>query len=193
MGRFVVEARGSDCSQAEAKVADGRRGCCCVAGGGDEASCLQLWSSGRSLCLFLVQADIEGREGDYVLEVGRCRSRRRRGGVRRRCIVLADRRRGVRAADVAGQIERRQSQAVAQLAAAAGLAGIALFTGCFLFRLMVVCCCLFGTDAKRLVLLDFANHALFNTSAGEMQWMAWKRFLAFEKGNPQRIDTASSN
>nr|GMC74009.1 cleavage stimulation factor subunit 77 isoform X2 [Ipomoea batatas] len=27
----------------------------------------------------------------------------------------------------------------------------------------------------------------------EMQWMAWKRFLAFEKGNPQRIDTASSN
>ncbi|KAJ4830006.1 Cleavage stimulation factor subunit 77 [Turnera subulata] len=27
----------------------------------------------------------------------------------------------------------------------------------------------------------------------EMQWMAWKRFLAFEKGNPQRIDSASSN
>ncbi|VFQ65806.1 unnamed protein product [Cuscuta campestris] len=24
----------------------------------------------------------------------------------------------------------------------------------------------------------------------DMQWMAWKRFLAFEKGNPQRIDTA---
>ncbi|XP_057445696.1 cleavage stimulation factor subunit 77 isoform X2 [Lotus japonicus] len=27
----------------------------------------------------------------------------------------------------------------------------------------------------------------------ETQWMAWKRLLAFEKGNPQRIDTASSN
>ncbi|KAL2951583.1 hypothetical protein AAZX31_19G061100 [Glycine max] len=27
----------------------------------------------------------------------------------------------------------------------------------------------------------------------EMQWMAWKRLLSFEKGNPQRIDTASSN
>ncbi|XP_052191786.1 cleavage stimulation factor subunit 77 isoform X2 [Diospyros lotus] len=27
----------------------------------------------------------------------------------------------------------------------------------------------------------------------ELQWMAWKRFLAFEKGNPQRIDTASAN
>ncbi|KAK4282046.1 hypothetical protein QN277_013468 [Acacia crassicarpa] len=27
----------------------------------------------------------------------------------------------------------------------------------------------------------------------EGQWMAWKRLLAFEKGNPQRIDTASSN
>ncbi|KAI4300979.1 hypothetical protein L6164_034302 [Bauhinia variegata] len=27
----------------------------------------------------------------------------------------------------------------------------------------------------------------------EMQWVAWKRLLAFEKGNPQRIDTASSN
>ncbi|CAJ2637247.1 unnamed protein product [Trifolium pratense] len=27
----------------------------------------------------------------------------------------------------------------------------------------------------------------------EMQWMAWKRLLTFEKGNPQRIDTASSN
>lgn len=27
----------------------------------------------------------------------------------------------------------------------------------------------------------------------EMQWMAWKRLLAFEKGNPQRIDSASSN
>ncbi|XP_031371969.1 cleavage stimulation factor subunit 77 isoform X1 [Punica granatum] len=27
----------------------------------------------------------------------------------------------------------------------------------------------------------------------EMQWMAWKRLLAFEKGNPQRIDAASAN
>lgn len=27
----------------------------------------------------------------------------------------------------------------------------------------------------------------------ELQWMAWKRLLAFEKGNPQRIDSASSN
>ncbi|WJX29692.1 Cleavage stimulation factor subunit 77 [Trifolium repens] len=27
----------------------------------------------------------------------------------------------------------------------------------------------------------------------EMQWMAWKKLLSFEKGNPQRIDTASSN
>ncbi|XP_074287176.1 cleavage stimulation factor subunit 77 [Silene latifolia] len=27
----------------------------------------------------------------------------------------------------------------------------------------------------------------------EQQWMAWKRLLAFEKGNPQRIDSASSN
>ncbi|XP_028766713.1 cleavage stimulation factor subunit 77 isoform X2 [Neltuma alba] len=27
----------------------------------------------------------------------------------------------------------------------------------------------------------------------EGQWMAWKRLLAFEKGNPQRIDTVSSN
>ncbi|XP_027357835.1 cleavage stimulation factor subunit 77 isoform X2 [Abrus precatorius] len=27
----------------------------------------------------------------------------------------------------------------------------------------------------------------------EMQWMAWKRLLSFEKGNPQRIDTVSSN
>ncbi|KAA8541061.1 hypothetical protein F0562_025024 [Nyssa sinensis] len=27
----------------------------------------------------------------------------------------------------------------------------------------------------------------------EVQWMAWKRLLAFEKGNPQRIDTVSSN
>ncbi|KAK7266964.1 hypothetical protein RIF29_19626 [Crotalaria pallida] len=27
----------------------------------------------------------------------------------------------------------------------------------------------------------------------EMQWMAWKRLLSFEKGNPQRIDAASSN
>ncbi|KAF5741638.1 cleavage stimulation factor subunit 77 isoform X1 [Tripterygium wilfordii] len=27
----------------------------------------------------------------------------------------------------------------------------------------------------------------------EQQWMAWKRLLSFEKGNPQRIDTSSSN
>ncbi|THG10612.1 hypothetical protein TEA_024580 [Camellia sinensis var. sinensis] len=27
----------------------------------------------------------------------------------------------------------------------------------------------------------------------ELQWMAWKRFLAFEKGNPQRIDSTSAN
>uniref|UniRef100_A0A2C9ULU6 Suppressor of forked domain-containing protein n=1 Tax=Manihot esculenta TaxID=3983 RepID=A0A2C9ULU6_MANES len=27
----------------------------------------------------------------------------------------------------------------------------------------------------------------------ELQWMAWKRLLAFEKGNPQRIDSVSSN
>lgn len=27
----------------------------------------------------------------------------------------------------------------------------------------------------------------------ELQWMGWKRLLAFEKGNPQRIDSASSN
>ncbi|GAU38061.1 hypothetical protein TSUD_146200 [Trifolium subterraneum] len=27
----------------------------------------------------------------------------------------------------------------------------------------------------------------------ELQWMAWKKLLSFEKGNPQRIDTASSN
>lgn len=27
----------------------------------------------------------------------------------------------------------------------------------------------------------------------EQQWMAWKRFLTFEKGNPQRIDSVSSN
>ncbi|XP_027112409.1 cleavage stimulation factor subunit 77-like [Coffea arabica] len=31
------------------------------------------------------------------------------------------------------------------------------------------------------------------TSKEEMQWIAWKRFLAFEKGNPQRIDSASAN
>ncbi|CAI8584417.1 unnamed protein product [Vicia faba] len=31
------------------------------------------------------------------------------------------------------------------------------------------------------------------SSKEEMQWMAWKRLLSFEKGNPQRIDTASSN
>ncbi|CAH9057643.1 unnamed protein product [Cuscuta europaea] len=27
----------------------------------------------------------------------------------------------------------------------------------------------------------------------DMQWIAWKKFLAFEKGNPQRIDTTSAN
>ncbi|KAL3651794.1 Cleavage stimulation factor subunit 77 [Castilleja foliolosa] len=27
----------------------------------------------------------------------------------------------------------------------------------------------------------------------EMQWMTWKKFLNFEKGNPQRIDNASAN
>ncbi|KAH0990716.1 hypothetical protein GBA52_002199 [Prunus armeniaca] len=27
----------------------------------------------------------------------------------------------------------------------------------------------------------------------ELQWMAWKKLLAFEKGNPQRIDNGSSN
>lgn len=27
----------------------------------------------------------------------------------------------------------------------------------------------------------------------EMQWMSWKKLLSFEKGNPQRIDIASSN
>ncbi|XP_059625373.1 cleavage stimulation factor subunit 77 isoform X2 [Cornus florida] len=27
----------------------------------------------------------------------------------------------------------------------------------------------------------------------EVQWMAWKRLLAFEEGNPQRIDSTSSN
>ncbi|XP_022154467.1 cleavage stimulation factor subunit 77 isoform X2 [Momordica charantia] len=27
----------------------------------------------------------------------------------------------------------------------------------------------------------------------ELQWMSWKRLIAFEKGNPQRIDSASSN
>ncbi|KAJ8770398.1 hypothetical protein K2173_015012 [Erythroxylum novogranatense] len=27
----------------------------------------------------------------------------------------------------------------------------------------------------------------------ELQWMAWKRLLAFEKGNPQRIDSVSAN
>ncbi|KAF5181843.1 Cleavage stimulation factor subunit, partial [Thalictrum thalictroides] len=27
----------------------------------------------------------------------------------------------------------------------------------------------------------------------EKQYMAWKKLIAFEKGNPQRIDTASSN
>ncbi|KAK4777240.1 hypothetical protein SAY86_005928 [Trapa natans] len=27
----------------------------------------------------------------------------------------------------------------------------------------------------------------------EMQWMAWKRLVAFERGNPQRIDAASAN
>ncbi|KAI5661042.1 hypothetical protein M9H77_20365 [Catharanthus roseus] len=31
------------------------------------------------------------------------------------------------------------------------------------------------------------------SSKEELQWMAWKRFLAFEKGNPQRIDSASAN
>nr|XP_016476871.1 PREDICTED: cleavage stimulation factor subunit 77-like isoform X3 [Nicotiana tabacum] len=31
------------------------------------------------------------------------------------------------------------------------------------------------------------------TSKEEMQWMAWKRLLAFEKANPQRIDSASAN
>ncbi|KAG7654662.1 Tetratricopeptide-like helical domain superfamily [Arabidopsis suecica] len=30
------------------------------------------------------------------------------------------------------------------------------------------------------------------TSKEETQWVAWKKFLSFEKGNPQRIDTASS-
>ncbi|XP_021822483.1 cleavage stimulation factor subunit 77 isoform X3 [Prunus avium] len=29
--------------------------------------------------------------------------------------------------------------------------------------------------------------------AEELQWMAWKKLLAFEKGNPQRIDNGSSN
>ncbi|KAI5434599.1 Cleavage stimulation factor subunit 77, variant 2 [Lathyrus oleraceus] len=33
----------------------------------------------------------------------------------------------------------------------------------------------------------------WNMLAEEMQWMAWKRLLSFEKGNPQRIDTPSSN
>ncbi|KAA0041844.1 cleavage stimulation factor subunit 77 isoform X2 [Cucumis melo var. makuwa] len=27
----------------------------------------------------------------------------------------------------------------------------------------------------------------------ELQWMSWRRLIAFEKGNPQRIDSASSN
>lgn len=31
------------------------------------------------------------------------------------------------------------------------------------------------------------------SSKEEMQWMAWKKLLSFEKGNPQRIDNASSN
>ncbi|CAK8533072.1 unnamed protein product [Lathyrus sativus] len=31
------------------------------------------------------------------------------------------------------------------------------------------------------------------SSKEEMQWMAWKKLLSFEKGNPQRIDAASSN
>ncbi|GKV13350.1 hypothetical protein SLEP1_g24366 [Rubroshorea leprosula] len=31
------------------------------------------------------------------------------------------------------------------------------------------------------------------SSKEEQQWMAWKRLLSFEKGNPQRIDAASSN
>ncbi|CAL9215375.1 unnamed protein product [Arabidopsis halleri] len=30
------------------------------------------------------------------------------------------------------------------------------------------------------------------SSKEETQWVAWKKFLSFEKGNPQRIDTASS-
>ncbi|XP_010498148.1 PREDICTED: cleavage stimulation factor subunit 77-like [Camelina sativa] len=30
------------------------------------------------------------------------------------------------------------------------------------------------------------------SSKEEIQWVAWKKFLSFEKGNPQRIDTASS-
>nr|GLL49213.1 cleavage stimulation factor subunit 77 [Ipomoea trifida] len=34
---------------------------------------------------------------------------------------------------------------------------------------------------------------LYSILQEEMQWTAWKRFLAFEKGNPQRIDTASAN
>ncbi|CAM8969067.1 unnamed protein product [Rhodiola kirilowii] len=33
----------------------------------------------------------------------------------------------------------------------------------------------------------------WNMLAEEMQWIAWKRFLAFEKGNPQRIDNVSAN
>lgn len=31
------------------------------------------------------------------------------------------------------------------------------------------------------------------SSKDESQWVAWKRFIAFEKGNPQRIDSASAN
>lgn len=31
------------------------------------------------------------------------------------------------------------------------------------------------------------------SSKEEAQWMAWRRLLAFEKGNPQRIDSVSSN
>ncbi|XP_059296978.1 cleavage stimulation factor subunit 77 isoform X1 [Lycium ferocissimum] len=31
------------------------------------------------------------------------------------------------------------------------------------------------------------------SSKEEMQWMAWKKLLAFEKANPQRIDSASAN
>ncbi|KAI3448085.1 hypothetical protein Pfo_004750 [Paulownia fortunei] len=31
------------------------------------------------------------------------------------------------------------------------------------------------------------------SSKEEMQWMAWKKLLSFEKGNPQRIDNASAN
>ncbi|KAF9587677.1 hypothetical protein IFM89_004509 [Coptis chinensis] len=42
-------------------------------------------------------------------------------------------------------------------------------------------------------MVPWIEYAYPCTHLEEQQYMAWKRFLAFEKGNPQRIDSSSSN